>query len=91
VSAPCNKVKAGLLSYNFGTESWSGYYTKSGVNRRQTSSVRPTDEAVRWYSKLKWIRPPARQSHRRQPLHACICVAAVLIRARYGVDNAGEG
>jgi hypothetical protein len=91
VSAPCNKVKAGLLSYNFGTESWSGHYTKSGVNRRQTCSVRPTDEAVRWYSKLKWIRPPARQSHRRRPLRTWIRATAVLIRVRYGVDNAGEG
>jgi hypothetical protein len=24
----------------------------------------------RWYSKLKWIRPPARKSHRRRPLRA---------------------
>jgi hypothetical protein len=52
-----NKVKAGLLGYNFDAESWSGHYIKYGANRPQTCYVRPTEGATRWYSNQ--IRSPA--------------------------------
>jgi hypothetical protein len=44
MNAHCNKVKAGLLSYNIAAEHWSSHHTKLGGNLPQTWSVKLTKE-----------------------------------------------
>jgi hypothetical protein len=54
VGAQCNKVKAGLLGFNFDAEWWLGHHIKYGANWPQTCSVSCSEEQSRWYSAHKY-------------------------------------
>jgi hypothetical protein len=41
---PCDKVQAGLISYNFDVECWVSHHTKFRENSPQISPIKPTDE-----------------------------------------------